>query len=80
MDSVINRLWLHAAVMSRCSRSWMALCEPQPGHFIFVTYQNGHFGNSGLAVGSIKKGDYIRQYPKFRGTLYFLTKLYNFIN
>lgn len=55
MDSVINRLWLHAAVMSRCSRSWMALCEPQPGHFMFVTYQNGHFGNSGLAVGSIKK-------------------------
>lgn len=55
MDSVINRLWLHAAVMSRCSRSWMTLCEPQPGHFIFVTYQNGHFGNSGLAVGSIKK-------------------------
>lgn len=55
MDSVINRLWLHAAVMSRCSRSWMVLCEPQPGHFMFVTYQNGHFGNSGLAVGSIKK-------------------------
>lgn len=55
MDSVINRLWLHATVMSRCSRSWMALCEPQPGHFMFVTYQNGHFGNSGLAVGSIKK-------------------------
>ena len=55
MDSVINRLWLHAAVMSRCSRSWMALCEPQPRHFMFVTYQNGHFGNSGLAVGSIKK-------------------------
>lgn len=25
-------------------------------------------------------GDYIRQYPKFRGALYFLTKLYNFIN
>lgn len=55
MDSVINRLWLYAAVMSRCRRSWMALCEPQPGHFMFVTYQNGHFGNSGLAVGSIKK-------------------------
>lgn len=55
MDSVINRLWLHAAVMLRCSRSWMALCEPQPGHFMFVTYQNGHFGNIGLAVGSIKK-------------------------
>ena len=44
-DKSNKALCRYAERMSRCSKAWIALCEPHPGHFNPVSNKNGHLGN-----------------------------------
>ena len=46
-----RKLYFIADWMSKCSSACMALCEPHPGHFKFVSRRNGHLGNRWLFSG-----------------------------